>query len=757
MNTPNQTPKKPQDKNSRQQLQKQNALTHKTPSQVRGIQDALVVKADNLYFLCERDGQVPLERDQGFGLYYHDMRFLSGYTLELEGWHPETLVATGEPGFMGTVELINHRVPKDGQHGIESGEIGIQWQRVLNPHHQALHDILTLKNYAMEPVELNLQVRFAADFRDIFSIRGMASDDQRGQVQTPEWRDDVLCMRAQGIDGCQRGAFVHFSERPQTKEEAGAGFRLRLPANGQSELLVTVAIAEREGDLGEETRADALSSLREVRAYIDNTQRQWLGRYLEISSNSPLLERITQRALGDLRMLKSKLDGKRYFAAGVPWFVTLFGRDSLITAMQALPYQPEMARETLRLLARYQGQQEDHWRDEQPGKFLHELRVGELTRSGELPYDPYYGTIDTTLLFLIVLARYVDWTGDLDLFRELRPQVDLALRWMDEYGDLDGDGYIEYASPEHQGGLINQGWKDSGNAIVNADGSLAQPPIALVEVQGYSYLARCRIAALLRHCGEHEAAQGLTDQAEQLKERFDCDYWLPDKDFFALALQGDQPDHKQAAAVISSNPGQALWTGIIAPEKAGRVARQLLSGHMFSGWGVRTLSSLEHRYNPVSYHLGSVWPHDNGIIAAGLRRYGFDEPALQIACGIFDAASRFPGYRLPELFSGFSREEYQIPVRYPVADHPQAWAAGSILHLLETLLGLCPDALNQRLRICRPILPDYVRFLELRGLRLGQARVDLRFERDSQGKVQTQVLRQEGDIQVEQTNDNPDH
>jgi glycogen debranching enzyme len=467
------------------------------------------------------------------------------------------------------------------------------------------------------------------------------------------------------------------------------------------------------------------------------------GKGTTVHSDSLLLNAVVNRTLGDLQMLLSSIDGQEFFAAGITWFATLFGRDSIITALQTLAHEPDIARHTARLLAHYQGDRVDEWRDEQPGKILHSLRVGEMARLGEIPHTPYYGSVDATPLFLILIGRHAAWTGDVELFESLRDNVELALHWMSTYGDQNHDGYIEYASTSDRG-LINQGWKDSGDAIVDSDGHLADPPIALVEVQGYAYEARLLIADLYERTGEAARAKELRDEAAKLRERFNRDFWMEEKGFYALALEkGDAQ-----LSVISSNPGHALWTGIADDDKARAVVKRLMQPDMYNGWGVRTLSHEEKRYNPVGYHLGTVWPHDNSIIAVGFRRYGFDAEAQQILSGLVEAAMHFSGYRLPELFAGFARDEYDYPVRYPVACHPQAWAAGSIAYLIEAMLGLSPDAFEKRLRVVRPMLPDFVNHMELHDLTVGTARVSLRFERTPENTTAVTVLDSEGELEV---------
>ena len=437
------------------------------------------------------------------------------------------------------------------------------------------------------------------------------------------------------------------------------------------------------------------------------------------------------------------MQGLEYFSAGLPWYGALFGRDSIISSLQTLAFEPRIAEQTLRLLAKYQGTQINEWRDEQPGKILHELRVGELAHLNEIPQTPYFGSVDSTPLFLILVARHAKWTGDLSVFQELKPTVEKAFAWITKYGDMTESGYLEYDSKSSKG-LGNQGWKDSGDSIVNADGTLAKPPIALVEVQGYVYLAKTSMAELYERAGDRDAAERLRTEARELRTRFERDFWLENKGIYALALQaGNTP-----AAVVSSNPGQLLWSGMAQSARAAKTAGHLMSPEMFTGWGIRTLSSQERRYNPVGYHLGTVWPHDNSIITAGFRRYGLDEAACRVFAGVIEAATHFEHYRLPETFAGYSKQESHIPVRYPVACHPQAWASGAVPFMIESLLGLVPNAFEKKLRIMRPVLPALVRRLELQGLRLGQSAVDLRFDRNSDDTMAAHVIKVRGKLDV---------
>lgn len=725
------------------QNRKEQVLTKKAPATARSIADAIVAKDEDLCFICERDGSVPLGGDHGLGLYYHDCRYLNGYEMHLNGVKPDPLVATANRGFMSVFELTNNDFEMANGHVLPKRRIGLTWERIIDAKKSSLQDLITLRNYEGEDVEFPMSFHFQSGFEDIFNVRGMLPN-KLGKMRPPAWKDGSLQLAYEGADKIHRSLSIHFSETPIKKDENSAHFKIRMKGGECIQLLVTLAIAESESEHEVQPKTEDRPAIQRIEALKQQSSAHWLGKHAQVDSNSPLLDSLIERSICDLRVLRSQLDGREYFAAGVPWFITLFGRDSMITAMQMLAFESGIAENTLRLLAGRQGTKVDDWRDEQPGKILHEFRMGEMAHLNEVPYSPYYGSIDGTILFLIVLARHAAWTGELTLFHDLRDNVERALNWIDHYGDLDGDGYVEYASQSGKG-LINQGWKDSGDAIVNADGSLATPPIALVEVQGYIHMAKRLIAELYERAGAPERADALRQQADTLRERFNKDFWIDDMGCYALALQGRD---KTPCKVISSNPGQALWSGIADPDKAKKVAKRLMEEDMFNGWGIRTLSAREKAYIPIAYHLGTVWPHDNAFIATGFRRYGFDDAALKVFEGILDAATHFHSYRLPELFAGFGRRDYTVPVSYPVADHPQAWAAGATPYMLTTLLGLVPEGFNNQLRIVKPILPRFIHHLDLKGVRVGSGSADLRFERDADGDLVVKVLKTTGNLDI---------
>jgi glycogen debranching enzyme len=732
--------KRSQEGNTPKQQRKRRVLIQGTPSMVRSIADAVVIKNQNLFFLAQPDGDVPLRQGHGLGLYYNDCRYLNGYVMKLGGIHLTPLIATASQGFAAVFQLTNQDTVMPDGGLIPQDSIGVRWERLVDSSRLALHELIEFQNFGLQPVELQLTLLFRAGFEDVFSVRELIHE-MPGRARRSRWIKDALVFRYDGADGLHRGLVVRFSPKPEAGKQNKAIFQLRVDPREKKQIALALCVIESENKINVAADFGACPDPKGVYATLKSESETWLRRPTEIFTSSLALNRILQRSMRDFHVLQNKLGSEAYIAAGVPWFVTLFGRDSLISSLQMLAYDRSFAEQTLRLLAKYQGRELNSWRDEEPGKILHELRFGELANLNEIPHTPYYGTVDATLLFLILLGRHASWTGDLALFSALEENVEQALSWIDNYGDANGDGYIEYHRKSEKG-LSNQGWKDSGDAIVNEDGSLANPPISLVEVQGYLYLARTLMAELFRRAGKADRAGTLKRQAGDLRLRFNKDFWVVEKNIYALALQeGGKP-----VSVVSSNAAHALWSGIAEEEKARKIAQRIMLDDMFSGWGVRTLATSELRYNPVGYHVGSVWPHDNSMIAAGLRRYGFDEPALRIFNGMVEAAMHLD-HTLPELFSGFSREDYGEPVRYPVACHPQAWAAVAIPYLLQNLLGLFPQAFEKQLRIVHPVLPEFIKNVEIHRLGVGGASADLRFELTSHG-VATEVLKIVGELDV---------
>lgn len=721
-------------------------VTEKGAAVTHSIANAVVVKNLGVSLLTDPEGNIPLKNGHGLGLYFDDCRYLKGYELKLgassdAGVRPIVLASIATEGHKATFQLTNPNLKHPDGSTIKKEQIGIDWARVIDGEHLALHEILTFRNHGMNSAEFPVELTFDAAFEDTFEVRGYTANDV-GSICDHGWREGALSYVYHGTDGLYRSTTLQFWPEPDRTAPNTAAFLVRLKPGESQPIAIKIQLSQARALRSVDVKPCGKPDLGQIEAKLDLQAKHWYNRHANLRSDHELLDRIVARSLHDLHTLRNTLGSDGYFSAGVPWYMALFGRDSLITALQTLAYDPSIAEQTLKLHAAHQGRTVDHWRDEQPGKILHEYRTGELTRNRELPFSPYYGTVDATPLFLILLCEHANWTGDTSLFTYLSDNIDAALKWIGSYGDLNGDGYVSYQTQSEKG-LSNQGWKDSGDAIVNADGSLATQPIALVEVQGYVYRAKTMLAKLFRRLGDSPRADQLEREAKQLRLAFNRDFWLPDLGFYALALQAGQ----RPCAVIASNPGQAMWGGIIDQERAPKVVERMLKDDMFSGWGIRTLSSHEKRFNPIGYHLGTVWPHDNSLIAAGFKRYGFDDAAQQVFDGLYEAASHFDEYRMPELFTGYAVHQFGEPVRYPVACHPQAWAAGSIPYLIHTLLGLEGDGFARRLRVVRPRLPGSVRELEFKHLRVGTATVDLRFSRNA-NRIQVAITHQEGPLDL---------
>ncbi len=712
------------------------------------IRDALVIKEQNHFTLFNPDGNIPIANTAGFGMYLGDTRHLSGYEVSLGRVQTVPLVSTARQGYTSVHEQTN----RDIQHGgrtIHKQTLLISRERLA--YDSGFHDRITITNFNRRPINLAIEVKFAADFADIFAVRGVGQT-RRGTHLPATVGDDLVTLAYQGSDDRLYETRVVFYPPPTRLRARIANYRVRVEGLERYSLRVQVTGRVRNGDKPLPADSPHITAEEQfanlVRSYQDWTEAATIAR-----TDSKLFDATIERSLADLRLLVNELCGERYLVAGIPWFATLFGRDSLITGFQMLAWNPDLAAGILRLLARFQGARNDPWRDEEPGKILHELRTGELARTNHVPHTPYYGTVDATPLFLMLAAAHHEWTGDTDLLREIRPNLEAALRWCLEFGDSDGDGYIEYARRSDKG-LANQGWRDSGEGVVFRDGRVPKPPIALVEVQSYLYAAYRGMARMLRALEPDEETRPrmLEERAEWLRERFNWDFWMPEVEFYALGLDRD----KQRIDALTSNPGHALWTGIIDSARASHVARRLLSEELFSGWGIRTLSTQSGTYNPLGYHLGTVWPHDNALTVAGLRRYRLDAEANRVFGAQFDAALHFPDFRLPELFSGIARTSYGVPIGYPIACSPQAWAAAALPFMLSQVLGLRPRA-GRVLEVVRPSLPIALQEVQLRGLRVGTARVDLTFMRSNRTSGATSVVidRCDGDVEVRRVPDAP--
>jgi glycogen debranching enzyme len=708
-------------------------LPEAEPMAIQDIRDALVIRERDLFLLTDIAGQVPRGNTNGYGLYYEDTRYLSGYDLSFSLAKPVVLLSTAELGYSSEQVLTNPTLLDIEGRRVPSGTIEVHRQRVLE---DVLEETVRVTNYNGYPVVLELIFRFAADFADIFEVRGH-EPEFRGELDAPVWRHAALTMGYKGKDGRRRETLVMFTPRPlsvQTDAEVGfATFRLELAQQESASIRLVVTLDGR------------LEAAQGVERYgvVKEEYDSWLADATEIKTDNEFFNAVLQRSLSDIRMLwNHNHTGAGYPAAGTPWYDTLFGRDSAITGLQTLALKPRIARDCLVSLARWQGTKFDSWRDEEPGKILHELRRGELTETGELPFSPYYGSVDSTPLFLWLAGEYFAWTGDLVLLAQLETNLRAGLHWMTKYGGLSDGGYLHYERRSARG-LVSQGWKDSRDAISHDDGTLCAPPISLIEVQGYAYSAYRSLSRVFAAIGDAKLAARLEEQATALAQRFNRDFRVTNG-FYAVARDGSG----RPAASITSNPGQILWPGIVARPDAGDIVRRLMEPDMFSGWGIRTLSAKSRRYNPLGYHLGTVWPHDNSLIAMGFKRYGFEPELNELATALFDAARAFTYYRLPELFGGDERSFHHAPVPYPVACRPQAWAAGAIPLVTQAILGLCPDAPAGRLSIVRPHLPEWLSAVTINGLKVGDAEVDLRYKRRAE-TTRVEVLDVRGDLKID--------
>ncbi|MGH6845382.1 MAG: amylo-alpha-1,6-glucosidase [Methylocella sp.] len=665
------------------------------------------------------------------GLYFNDTRFLSWYELRFEGKRPLLLSSVVQDDNAAlSVNLANPDVHIDGVISLPRGAIAIErtkflWQAVC-------YERIGFRNYADTTRHFRIDIGFGADFHDLFEIRG-TSRKRRGTV-TSSVTEDGAGFHYEGLDNVKRKTELRFLPPPSRLETNRATFEFELAPNARRSLFVAVLCEDRN-----EPRINPFGrAFRARRRAIRSTATG----IATIESSNELFNEVCRQATADLYMLMTRTRHGLYPYAGIPWYSTAFGRDGIITAMLLLWLDPSVAKGVLHFLAATQAKTFDPFADAQPGKILHETRNGEMARLGEVPFGLYYGTIDATPLYVMLAGMYFDRTGDIETIAAIWPNIKAALQWIDTFGDADGDGFVEYAR-QNASGLVNQGWKDSYDSIFHADGALAEGPIALCEVQGYVFAAKTHAAKLARQMGEYDLETGLRGEAQSLQQKFEAAFWCEDLGTYALALDGDM----NPCRVRTSNAGHALFTGIATPERAARVAETLLGRDSFSGWGIRTVASGEARFNPISYHNGSIWPHDNAMIALGLSRYGLHCHAATVFSAMFEAAAYQELRRLPELFCGFIRKPHRGPTAYPVACAPQAWASAAPFAFLGACLGmeLRHDANSVSFR--DPVMPAFLDYVTLNQLSLGKSRLDLRLHRHGRD-VTLNSLRRHGDAKV---------
>lgn len=677
-----------------------------------------VLKDNELFLLTDQKGDIPLNHKYGLGLYKKDTRFLSELMVTINGEEPILLKSEAGETYESMMLLTNPHIEKDGEVELWRESVEVKRHRFI--YSDVLYDKITLQNYSPKPVTFTVEFSFDVDFSDMFIVRGF-QNGTTGKKLGVSHTDNDLVFSYVGADDIKRKTRVVWNEQEKVNvNDQTIQVPIKLD-HAETKELTFYIIPSLAGEKIEVVDWSlAYERLRE-------DCKTWSENVTKISTDHKSLQQLVDRGIQDLHALSTDVGYGPFFVAGLPWFGVPFGRDSLIAALQMLPFHPEIVRGTLRTMAHYQGTKKDSWRDEEPGKIMHEVRYGELANTNQVPFTPYYGSIDSTPLFLILVTEYIHWYKDMQLFEELENNIEAALEWIDQYGDRDGDGFVEYHQ-ESSKGIANQGWKDSADSVVHRNGDFAESPIALAEVQGYVYQAKAGLAQIYEANGEEEKAKVLQRQADLLKRNFENAFWMEDKEFYAIALD----KNKKQVGTLTSNPGHVLFSGILGEERAKKVMDTLVSPTMFSGYGIRTMGEGEAAYNPISYHDGSVWPHDNSMILLGMGLLKGSEQANKVISGLIESSHSFENQRLPELFCGYSRKEGK-PVPYPVACSPQAWAAGTPLTFVRTMLGLYPNIQNNNQLNINPNLLPEMSELSLENLPLGDGYLSLTVRQDSSG------------------------
>ena len=690
------------------------------------------LKHGDTFLVIDAHGDIGAAAGTSDGLFHRDTRFLSQLELRVNGMQPLLLGSNmREDNAIFTADLTNPDMfSMERVVVLEKDTLHIN--RSMFVWHDTLFQRLSLRNHGAKRVELLISIAFSADFADVFEVRGMRRA-RRGTFSTRLNGPHEALLSYLGLDDFLRITSVYFDPVPTRLSEREARYQVTLTAHETMSFCVAVRCNPKAPRPAPFVRS-LLNAHRELRQAAQGAA--------VVQTSNPLFDKILRRSMADLAMLKTQTPQGPYPYAGTPWYSTTFGRDGLITALQMLWVDPRIARGVLFRLAALRAKTTDAPSDAEPGKILHEVRFGEMAALGEVPFGLYYGSVDSTPLFVLLAGLYFERTGDVKALTELWPAIEAALSWIDGPADRDGDGFVEYFRA-NENGLVNQGWKDSADAVFHADGRVATGPIALAEVQGYVFAAKRLIARCARRLGYPDRADSLEDESRRLAAHFQRAFWREDLHMYALALDGA----KEPCCVRTSNSGQVLFTGIARADHAATVATTLLAPDLFSGWGIRTVSRREIRYNPMSYHNGSVWPHDNALIAVGLAQIGAKGAVNRIFSALFDAATDMDLNRLPELFCGFQRARNRGPTRYPVACTPQAWASAAPFCLLQAALGLEIDPAAEQLRLRNPRLPKFLDEVILRNLQVGDSSVDIAVRRDGEA-VSVSVLRALGTIEV---------
>lgn len=675
---------------------------------------ARVLKYGRMFFVFDRLGDVQTSGLGEEGLFYDGMRHLSALSLNLWNARPLLLSSTvATNNFLFTADLANLDVFSEGAMAIHRGTLHLVRTRFL--WRDSCFEKVMFVNHGLEDVEVPVRIGFDADFTDVFEVRGTVRERRGRRLEEKIDRNSVI-LSYEGLDNVVRQTCIRSDANAVAASPSGLEFELALRPKERATIQLEICCSS-EVTADSIGYTEALSSARFELAEMSRA-------FPQITSSNSRFSDWMARSISDLEMMIAGNPERNYPYAGVPWFSTVFGRDGIITALQTLWLNPTIAKGVLEFLAATQADAIDFVADSEPGKILHEMRQSEMAKLGEVPFGRYYGSVDATPLFLVLAGAYFDRTADRPFLEKLWPHIQRALKWIDEFGDMDGDGFVEYARHSRKG-LVQQGWKDSNDSVFHADGKIAEPPIALCEVQGYVYAAKLAAARLTRVLGDVKAGCELEMQAEALRTQFEEQFWCDDLGTYALALDG----RKQPCRVRSSNTGHCLYTGIASPQRARHVVETLMNDDSFTGWGIRTVAINEARYNPLSYHNGSIWPHDNSIVANGMAKYGCKKMAGQVLLALLDLSSEVDLRRLPELFCGLKRRPGEGPTLYPVACSPQSWAAAAPFLILEGCLGISVQADRGRIVFDRPFLPEGIPQLSIRELRCGKVAIDLLLER----------------------------
>ncbi|SFB23371.1 MULTISPECIES: amylo-alpha-1,6-glucosidase [unclassified Bacillus (in: firmicutes)] len=680
--------------------------------------DYRVIKENDLFLLTDSKGNISMNHPYGMGLYKKDTRFLSKLDVKINNEEPILLSSDANENYVAKILLTNPHMEKDGELILWRESVEIERKRFITE--DILYETIKLKNYFPKAVSFDVTLEMEADFADMFIVRGF-HNGKIGERTGQKVEGNGITFEYMGADDVYRATKISWNQNPkEVKEHGEITFHITLGHLEEHE--ITFTIQPQVGNEEIQIAADPKEAFELLKQSYEN----WENSITKVSTDYTPLQKLTDRGIGDLRVLLTDLGYGQFPVAGLPWFGVPFGRDSLIAAMQMLAFKPEIAKGTLRTMASHQGRSVNPWRDEQPGKIMHELRFGELANTNQIPFSPYYGTIDATPLFLVLLVEYVKWTGDFNIVDELHENIEAALKWIDQYGDRDSDLFVEYHQ-ESSKGIANQGWKDSGDSIVHRNGEYAKTPIALSEVQGYVYQAKYGLADIFEVKGSLEAAEKLRNEAQKLKVKFEEEFWMEEQKFYAIALDQD----KKQVGTITSNPGHVLFSGMLDANRVDDVTDMLISPKMFSGYGIRTMGANEAGYNPMSYHDGSIWPHDNSMILLGMSKQGKKEAANKVISGLIQSSFYFEYERLPELFCGYDSSIGKA-VKYPVACSPQAWAAGTPLVFIQSLLGLFPNSLKKEITLS-PVLLEEMNMLSVQDIKIGSGYLSVTISRTTSG------------------------